>query len=91
MVLLFAAALAVLVTACGSDDSSGEGVDLNWFVATQPGGSIQEVAKRCTEESNGEYNVNVELLPTDAEPAARAARPPARRRGLDRSTSSAWT
>ena len=66
MVLLFAAALAVLVTACGSDDSSGEGVDLNWFVATQPGGSIQEVAKRCTEESNGKYNVNVELLPTDA-------------------------
>ncbi len=66
MVLLFAAALAVLVTACGSDDSAGEGVDLNWFVATQPGGSIQEVAKRCTEESNGKYNVNVELLPTDA-------------------------
>ena len=64
--LLFATALAILVSACGSDDSAGEGVDLNWFVATQPGGSIQEVAKRCTEESNGKYTVNVELLPTDA-------------------------
>jgi multiple sugar transport system substrate-binding protein len=64
--LLFAAVLAVLVSACGSDQSSGKGVDLNWFVATQPGGTIQEVAKRCTDESNGEYNVNVELLPTDA-------------------------
>jgi multiple sugar transport system substrate-binding protein len=64
--LLFAAVLAVLVSACGSDESSGKGVDLNWFVATQPGGTIQEVAKRCTDESNGEYNVNVELLPTDA-------------------------
>ena len=64
--LFLAAALAVLVSACGSDDSSGSGVDLNWFVATQPGGSIQEVAKRCTEESNGKYNISVELLPTDA-------------------------
>jgi multiple sugar transport system substrate-binding protein len=66
VVLLFAAVLAVLVSACGSDESSGKGVDLNWFVATQPGGTIQEVAKRCTEESKGEYNINVELLPTDA-------------------------
>ena len=64
--MLLATVLAVLVSACGSDDSSGEGVDLNWFVATQPGGSIQEVAKRCTDESNGKYNINVELLPTDA-------------------------
>jgi multiple sugar transport system substrate-binding protein len=72
------AALALIVllgvlTGCGSDtlfgssdESSGKGVTLNWFVATQPGGTIQEVAKRCSDESNGEYNVNVELLPTDA-------------------------
>jgi multiple sugar transport system substrate-binding protein len=63
--LVLAGALAVLA-GCGSDESSGQGVDLNWFVATQPGGTIQEVAKRCTEESNGAYTVNVELLPTDA-------------------------
>ena len=72
------ASLALIVllgvlTGCGSDtlfgssdESSGKGVTLNWFVATQPGGTIQEVAKRCSDESNGEYNVNVELLPTDA-------------------------
>ena len=55
-------------TGCGGsdDEESGSGVTLNWFVATQPGGTIQEVAKRCTQESGGEYNVNVELLPTDA-------------------------
>ncbi len=63
--LVLAGALAVLA-GCGSDESSGQGVELNWFVATQPGGTIQEVAKRCTEESNGAYTVNVELLPTDA-------------------------
>ena len=53
-------------TFLGSDEGEGQGVTLNWFVATQPGGTIQEVAKRCTQESNGEYTVNVELLPTDA-------------------------
>jgi multiple sugar transport system substrate-binding protein len=73
---LAALALTVVLGAlvgCGSDtflgsdeEGSGGGVTLNWFVATQPGGTIQEVAKRCSEESNGEYNVNVELLPTDA-------------------------
>jgi multiple sugar transport system substrate-binding protein len=63
--LVLAGVLAVLV-GCGSDESSGQGVDLNWFVATQPGGTIQEVAKRCSDESNGRYTVNVELLPTDA-------------------------
>jgi multiple sugar transport system substrate-binding protein len=62
---VLAGALA-LSTGCGSDESSGQGVDLNWFVATQPGGTIQEVAKRCSDESNGRYTVNVELLPTDA-------------------------
>ena len=58
---------ALALSACGSDEGGGPGVDLNFFVATQPGGTIQEVAKRCTEESNGEYNVNVELLPTQAD------------------------
>jgi multiple sugar transport system substrate-binding protein len=63
--LLLAGAL-ILAAGCGSDDDAGEGVTLNWFVATQPGGTIQEVAKRCTEEAGGRYTINVELLPTDA-------------------------
>ena len=59
-------AAAVAIGACGGSEGGGTGADLNWFVATQPGGTIQEVAQRCSEESNGAYNVNVELLPTDA-------------------------
>jgi multiple sugar transport system substrate-binding protein len=51
---------------CGGSSSDGGKVTLNWFVATQPGGTIQEVAKRCTDEANGRYEINVELLPTDA-------------------------
>lgn len=54
-----------LISGCGGSASAGP-VKLNWFVATQPGGTIQEVAKRCSDESGGRYEVNVELLPTDA-------------------------
>jgi len=41
-------------------------VTLNWFVATQPGGTIQSVAKTCSDQSNGSYRIDVNLLPTDA-------------------------
>jgi multiple sugar transport system substrate-binding protein len=65
--LALAATLALL-TGCGGSESSGAGTELRWFVAIQPGGSIQEIAKRCTEESDGRYNIQLELLPTDADP-----------------------
>jgi multiple sugar transport system substrate-binding protein len=41
-------------------------VTLTWFVATQPGGTIQEVAKQCSDQSNGQYTISVNLLPTTA-------------------------
>jgi multiple sugar transport system substrate-binding protein len=50
---------------CGGSGSGGP-VTLNWFVATQPGGSIQKVAKACSDASNGRYTIDVNLLPTDA-------------------------
>jgi multiple sugar transport system substrate-binding protein len=66
--LALAGVLAALGVGCGgSDDEGGSGTTLRWFVAIQPGGTIQEVAKRCTEESNGRYNVQLELLPTLAD------------------------
>jgi multiple sugar transport system substrate-binding protein len=61
-------AVLATLTACGGGSSGGEGTDLRWFVAIQPGGSIQEIAKRCSEQSGGEYNIQLELLPTDADP-----------------------
>jgi multiple sugar transport system substrate-binding protein len=60
-----ALALLIALTGCGSSSSGGP-VTLNWFVATQPGGTIQEVAKRCGDQSNGQYSISVNLLPTDA-------------------------
>jgi multiple sugar transport system substrate-binding protein len=60
------ACLAIAAAGCGSSGGGGGPVTLNWFVATQPGGTIQEVAARCSKESNGQYNIEVQLLPTVA-------------------------
>jgi len=58
-------AIVALSSCGGSSDESGTRT-LTWFVAIQPGGSIEEVSKRCSEESNGKYVVEPEFLPTDA-------------------------
>lgn len=55
---------ALGMSGCGGD--SGEGTTLRWFIAIQPGGSIQKVAETCSQESNGKYNIKLELLPADA-------------------------
>jgi multiple sugar transport system substrate-binding protein len=69
LTIAFAVALCgvVLIAGCGGGGSSGPPT-LNWFVAIQPGGSIQEIAARCTEQANGRYEIALELLPTDADP-----------------------
>jgi multiple sugar transport system substrate-binding protein len=54
------------LTACGGSSNSSGARDLTWFVAIQPGGSIEKVAERCSKESNGKYVVEPEFLPTDA-------------------------
>jgi multiple sugar transport system substrate-binding protein len=53
---------------CGGSEGGGT-TKLNWFVQIQPGGSFQEVAKRCSQESDGRYRIDLELLPTDASQA----------------------
>jgi multiple sugar transport system substrate-binding protein len=56
---------AVALGGCGEDSEAGAR-ELSWFVAIQPGGTIEEVSKRCSEESGGRYRVEPEFLPTDA-------------------------
>ena len=64
---LVAAALAVAtLSACGEDSEGSGPRELTFFVAIQPGGTIEEVSKRCSEESNGRYTITPEFLPTDA-------------------------
>ena len=61
-----AAVAATVFAACGgSSDESGPR-ELTFFVAIQPGGTIEEVSKRCSEESKGKYTITPEFLPTDA-------------------------
>jgi multiple sugar transport system substrate-binding protein len=56
---------AALLAACGGSSDSGP-TKISFFVAIQPGGTIEETAARCTKESNGRYEVQPELLPNDA-------------------------
>lgn len=51
---------------CGDDSEGAATPTLSFFVAIQPGGTIEEVSKRCSEESGGRYKVEPEFLPTDA-------------------------
>jgi len=63
---LAAVVLAIAaLSGCGEDSEAGTPT-LTWFVAIQPGGTIEEVAKRCSEESKGRYEVEPEFLPTEA-------------------------
>jgi multiple sugar transport system substrate-binding protein len=65
VIFLTALVAAILLPGCGGSSSGGTPT-LNWFVATQPGGTIQDVADRCTKEAHGKYKISVQLLPTDA-------------------------
>ena len=84
------AAIAATAGCAGSEDAGGAGTTLRWFAQIQPGGTIQDVAERCGEESNGRYNIELELLPTlsdQARSSSFAGLAPRTRP----STSSPWT
>ncbi len=58
------AGAALFVSACGG--SSGGPPEIKFFVAIQPGGTIEATAERCTKEADGKYTIKPELLPNDA-------------------------
>ena len=58
--------VAVGLAACGGSSEESGPRELTFFVAIQPGGTIEEVSKRCSEESKGKYTIAPEFLPTDA-------------------------
>jgi len=64
--LAAAGIFAVAFVGCGGGSDSSGTPDLTFFVAIQPGGTIEEVSKRCSEESKGKYTITPEFLPTDA-------------------------
>jgi multiple sugar transport system substrate-binding protein len=67
LVCLAATAMtAAGLVACGGGSDESGSRDLTFFVAIQPGGTIEKVSERCSEESNGKYTITPEFLPTDA-------------------------
>jgi multiple sugar transport system substrate-binding protein len=58
---------AVFVSACGSDEESGGPTELNWFIFNEPSGVLPKIADRCSKASDGEYTINFEYLPSDAD------------------------
>jgi multiple sugar transport system substrate-binding protein len=65
--LALAALAGGALSACGGSGSGPP--ELTFFVAIQPGGTIEETAARCTKEANGRYTITPELLPNDASQA----------------------
>jgi multiple sugar transport system substrate-binding protein len=62
-----AIAVACGVVACGDDSSSGGAVTLNWFIFNEPSGGPQKAAERCSQQSGGQYKINFEYLPSQAD------------------------
>ncbi|HVF76863.1 MAG TPA: extracellular solute-binding protein [Solirubrobacteraceae bacterium] len=61
-------ALAFGVAACGGDDTSSSGpVTLNWFIFNEPSGGPTKIAERCSQQSNGAYEIKFEYLPSQAD------------------------
>ena len=68
LIAIAAIALALGVAACGDDDSaSGGRVTLNWFIFNEPSGGPTKIAERCSQQSNGQYEINFEYLPAQAD------------------------
>ena len=40
---------------------------LTWFIFNEPSGAPQTAAEKCAEESGGEYEIEFEFLPADAD------------------------
>lgn len=64
--LAAASVVAIGLVACGGGSDESGSRDLTFFVAIQPGGTIEKVSERCSEESGGKYTITPEFLPTDA-------------------------
>jgi multiple sugar transport system substrate-binding protein len=65
--LALATFAGAVISACGGSGSGPP--ELTFFVAIQPGGTIEETAARCSKEANGRYTIKPELLPNDASQA----------------------
>ncbi len=59
-------AAALVVSACGDDESGGP-TELSFFIFNEPSGILPKIADSCSKSSNGEYTVSFEYLPNEAD------------------------
>lgn len=65
---LACAIAAALVAGLAAPPASvaAQPVTLNWYTAPQKGGSFQQAAQACGNQSNGRYRIDIQPLPADA-------------------------
>ncbi len=59
--------LGLGVAACGDDGSGNARATLTWFIFNEPSGAPQQIADTCSKQSNGEYEIKFEYLPSQAD------------------------
>jgi multiple sugar transport system substrate-binding protein len=65
--LLVGLAAALLAACGGASAQSGGTPTLNWYTFPEPSGSFATAAANCSAASNGEYNIQIQELPTAAD------------------------
>jgi multiple sugar transport system substrate-binding protein len=60
------ALVPVLVLACGEPQSPTQPT-LNWYVFDEPSGAFEAAARRCSELSEGRFEIRLTALPSDAD------------------------
>ncbi len=64
-ILSAATVLASGLTACGGSSTASGTPTLNWYINPDNGGQ-QKIAADCSAASNGAYDIEVSILPSDA-------------------------
>lgn len=60
-------AVAMVLAACGGGDDEGAIPVLTWYVFDEPSGAYDEAARRCTEQADGRYRIEMAALPSSAD------------------------
>ncbi|HVL04243.1 MAG TPA: extracellular solute-binding protein, partial [Acidimicrobiales bacterium] len=60
-------AAAMVLAACGGGEDEGAVPTLTWYVFDEPSGAYDEAARRCSEQADGRYRIEMAALPSSAD------------------------
>jgi len=64
---LGAVVVALAISACGDGGGGSARAQLTWFIFNEPSNAPQQIADKCSKESNGAYDITFEYLPSQAD------------------------